>query len=309
VGLAEAIFPVLALALAGYIAARSGYLQLPETLALSKFTFNLIIPCLLFVNMVHADIPDNFGIDFLLAFYLPVLCVYLIAVLLARFWLVADARLQSVFAMATTYSNTTVVGIPLVLQTLGSEALLPLFLIIATQNLVLFSIGTIVAEREQFDIQAMLQSIARLIKQLLSSPLTASLIAGLTFNLLSVPLYQPLDTSLTLMSEAAIPCALFILGTTLHQYKVGQQIKPALIITALKLLLLPLLMALSMLMVFEIDPLWAKTAILGAAMPVGISAYVFSIRYNTGLAPVAAASVISTLLCLLPMTLVLLLVP
>lgn len=308
-GLFEGIFPVLALALAGYAAARSGYLQMPETLALSKFTFNLIIPCLLFVNMVHADIPENFGINFLLAFYSAVLCVYLLAVLLARYWLAADSNMQAVFAMATTYSNTTVVGIPLVLQTLGSEALLPLFLIIATQNLVLFSIGTLVAEREQFDIKAMLQSIARLLKQLLSSPLTASLIAGLMFNLLQIPLYPPLDTSLTLMSEAAIPCALFILGTTLHQYKVGHQIKPALIITSLKLILLPSLMAVSMLVIFDIDPLWAKTAILGAAMPVGISAYVFSIRYNTGQAAVAAASVISTLASLLPLTLVLLWVP
>ncbi|MBU2099018.1 MAG: AEC family transporter, partial [Gammaproteobacteria bacterium] len=256
-----------------------------------------------------ADIPENFGINFLLAFYSAVLCVYLLAVLLARYWLAADSNMQAVFAMATTYSNTTVVGIPLVLQTLGSEALLPLFLIIATQNLVLFSIGTLVAEREQFDIKAMLQSIARLLKQLLSSPLTASLIAGLMFNLLQIPLYPPLDTSLTLMSEAAIPCALFILGTTLHQYKVGHQIKPALIITSLKLILLPSLMAVSMLVIFDIDPLWAKTAILGAAMPVGISAYVFSIRYNTGQAAVAAASVISTLASLLPLTLVLLWVP
>ena len=308
-GLLEGIFPVLALALAGYAAARSGYLQMSETLALSRFTFNLIIPCLLFVNMVHADIPENFGINFLLAFYSAVLCVYLIAALLARFWLAADATLQSVFAMATTYSNTTVVGIPLVLQMLGSEALLPLFLIIATQNLVLFSVGTLVAEREHFDIKSMTRSIAHLIKQLLGSPLTASLIAGLTFNLLAIPLYQPLDTSLTLMSEAAIPCALFVLGTTLHQYKVGHQLKPALIITGLKLGLLPLLMALSMQVIFDIDPLWAKTAILGATMPVGISAYVFSIRYNSGQAAVAAASVISTLASLLPLSLVLLWVP
>jgi malonate transporter and related proteins len=309
VSLLEGIFPVLALALAGYAAARSGYLKLPETLALSRFTFNLIIPCLLFVNMVHADIPTNFGVKFLLAFYLPVLFVYLIAVLIARYWLSADATLQSVFAMATTYSNTTVVGIPLVLQMLGNDALLPLFLIIATQNLVLFSLGTIIAEREHFDIKAILQSIARLLKQLLGSPLTASLIAGLTFNLLEIPLFQPLDASLTLMSQAAIPCALFVLGTSLHQYKVGHQIKPALMITGLKLLMLPLLVTLSMLVVFDIDPLWAKTAILGATMPVGISAYVFSIRYHTGEATVAAASVISTLASLLPLTLVLLLVP
>ncbi len=108
--LLKGIFPILALALSGYVAARSACLKLPETLALSRLTFKLITPCLLFVNMVHADIPTNFGVKFLLAFYLPVLCVYLIAVLIARYWLAADATLQSVFATATTYSNTTVVS-------------------------------------------------------------------------------------------------------------------------------------------------------------------------------------------------------
>ncbi len=301
----EGIFPILAIALAGYLAARSGYLKENEYLAIARFTFNLIIPCLLFINMLHADIPDNFGIDFLLAFYVAVLFVYLIAMLLARHVFKAGASLQAVLAISATYSNTTVVGIPLVLQTLGSEALLPLFMIIATQNLVLFSVGTVFAEREQFDIRALAASLVRLLRQLLSSPLTASLIAGLTFNLLGIGLYQPLDASLSLMSEAAIPTALFVLGTSLHQYQVGRQLPAALLITALKLIVLPILVWLTMYQLFTFDPLWAKTALLASAMPVGISAYVFALRYQTGQSAVAAASVISTLLSLIPLTLIL----
>jgi len=305
----EGIFPVLILAAAGYIAARSEWLKMPEYVALAKFTFNLVIPCLLFIRMVHAEIPANFGVDFLMAFYLAVLSVYLISVVVAARLLKANAAAQAVFAMGTTYSNTTVVGIPLVLQTLGQDALLPLFLIIATQNLVLFTVGTLLAERERFDAQAVVQSLLRLCKQLLGSPLTSSLLAGLAFNLLGIPLYKPLDTTLSLMSEAAIPCALFILGTTLHQYRVRSEIKPALLITAIKLVLLPVLMTVTMVLVFDIEPLWAKTAVLAAAMPVGINAYVFSMRYNTGQAPIAAASVISAVISLIPMTLVLMLFP
>ena len=139
--LLEGIFPILALALTGYLVARSGYLKEAEYQAIARFTFNLIIPCLLFINMVHAEIPANFGVDFLLAFYLAVLVVYLAAMLVARHVFKADAPLQAVLAIGATYSNTTVVGIPLVLQTLGTDALLPLFMIIATQNLVLFSLG------------------------------------------------------------------------------------------------------------------------------------------------------------------------
>ena len=102
---------------------------------------------------------------------------------------------------------------------------------------------------------------------------------------------------------------LFILGTTLHQYRVRSETKPALLITAIKLVLLPVLMTVTMVLVFDIEPLWVKTAVLAAAMPVGINAYVFSMRYNTGQAPVAAASVISAVISLIPMTLVLVLFP
>lgn len=304
--LLEGIFPILALALTGYLVARSGYLKEAEYQAIARFTFNLIIPCLLFINMVHAEIPANFGVDFLLAFYLAVLVVYLAAMLVARHVFKADAPLQAVLAIGATYSNTTVVGIPLVLQTLGTDALLPLFMIIATQNLVLFSLGTVFAERQHFNIRALAGSLLRLARQLLSSPLTASLIAGLAFNLLGVGLYQPLDASLSLMSEAAIPTALFVLGTSLHQYQVGRQLPPALMMTALKLIALPVMVWITMYQLFDIDPLWAKTALLGSAMPVGISAYVFAVRYHTGQPAVAAASVISTLLSLIPLTLVLL---
>lgn len=301
----EGFFPILLLAMAGYLAARTGFLKETEYLAIARFTFTLVIPCLLFINMVHADIPRNMGLDFLVAFYLPVALLYIVATVLARFIFKANAALQSVMAMGVCYSNTTVVGIPLVLQTLGSDALLPLFLIIATQNLVLFSLGTVFAEREQFDIRSLFASLLRLLRQLLSSPLTVSLIAGLTFNLVGWRLYAPLDVSLSLMSEAAIPTALFVLGTSLHQYQVGRQLAPAMIITALKLAILPLLVWLSMYQIFDIDPLWAKTALLGSAMPVGISAYVFAIRYQTGQPAVAAASVISTVVSLLPLALIL----
>lgn len=305
----EGIFPILALALTGYLVARSGFLKEAEYQAIARFTFSLVIPCLLFINMVHAEIPENFGVDFLLAFYLSVLIVYLAAMLLAARVYQADARLQAVFAMGATYSNTTVVGIPLVLQTLGTDALLPLFMIIATQNLVLFSLGTVFAERHHFDIRALTGSLLRLARPLLTSPLTVSLIAGLAFNLLGIGLYQPLDASLLLMSEAAIPTALFVLGTSLHQYQVGRQLPAALTMTTLKLIALPFMVWLTMYHLFDIDPLWAKTALLGSAMPVGISAYVFAIRYQTGQPAVAAASVISTLICLMPLTLVLLWVP
>ncbi len=299
------IFPILALAFTGYVAARSEFLRRSDCEALSRFTFNLVIPCLLFINTANSEIPQDLGFSFLLAFYAAVLLMFLVSMLIGRFLYAYSAIQQATFAMGASYSNTTIVGIPLVLQTLGQEALLPLFLIIAIQNLVLFSVGTIAAERENFELTALLKTLFNLFRQLLSSPLTVSLIAGLLFNLLDIPLWQPVQDSIRLLSNAAIPLALFVLGTSLHQYQVKGQINPALMMTLLKLMVLPLLVWFSMFHVFTIDPMWATTAVLGAAMPVGISAYVFASRYQACQATVAAGSLISTVACLLPVLIIL----
>lgn len=161
------IFPILALALAGYLTARSNYLQRSDCETLSRFTFNLVIPCLLFINTATSDIPDDFGLSFLLAFYGAVLLLYLVSMLLAALFFRYNATQQAVFAMGTSYSNTTIVGIPLVLQTLGSDALLPLFLIIAVQNLFLFTVGTLAVERSRLELSALLRTLLNLLQQLI----------------------------------------------------------------------------------------------------------------------------------------------
>lgn len=107
---------------------------------------------------------------------------------------------------------------------------------------------------------------------------------------------KPLEYSITLLSQAAVPAALFVLGASLNKYKMRGNISPALVIVALKMLLLPLIVWLFVFRVFSVDPLWASTALLTAAMPIGISVYVFSQKYQKYEVPIATGIVPSTVL-------------
>lgn len=106
---------------------------------------------------------------------------------------------------------------------------------------------------------------------------------------------KPLEYSITLLSQAAVPAPLFVLGASLNKYKMRGNISPALVV-ALKMLLLPLIVWLFVFRVFSVDPLWASTALLTAAMPIGISVYVFSQKYQKYEAPIATGIVPSTVL-------------
>ena len=206
--------------------------------------------------------------------------------------------------MGASYSNATIVGIPICLYALGEEALLPLFIIVSVHNLVLFTVGIFVAQRDSLSLSSFLGDFFVIVRQLLSSPITASLILGGMVNLLDIPIYKPLVEAITLLSSAAVPSALFVLGCSLNRYKIQGHLAPALTIVALKTLCFPLLVWLLLFQVFDISTLWAGTALLTSAMPVGISAYIFSKKYSLYEAPIATSIVLSTLASLLSLSVV-----
>ena len=299
------ILPVIALALTGYLFAWRGWLRADEAAVLSRFTFTLAIPSLLFLSLATATIPADTGGSLLLAYYIPVLTIYLLAAWLGWRLFALDAPQRSVLAMGAAYSNTTVIGIPLVVQVLGRDALVPLFLLIAIQNLFLFTVGTLVAEFGQGGRHSLRSELFNLGRQLLSSPITASLFAGLIFNASGLPLHAPVAGTLQLIADAAIPLALFVLGTSLQRFRIGGAIRPALLMSGLKCMALPLLVWLFCFQLFAMDPLWAQTALLASALPTGISAYVFAVRYDTGHAMIAAGSLMTAILAIAPVLIVL----
>ncbi len=301
------IFPVLAVAMAGYATLALRWFDRKDTDALSRVTFDILIPSLLFVSTARSEVNLGESGQFLAAYYGSVLVIYVLGLLVGRIYFHYAAKEQSVFAMGCAYSNTTILGIPLVAQALGEEALLPLFLIISIQNLVMFMVGTVAAEYGHLSTESVIKVFTRMAKQLLSSPITASLIAGLLCNIANIPVWDPLFNSIEILSRAAVPTSLFVLGMSLYHYNLRQQVVAASIMTVINTALLPILVWIAMFRVFEVDPLWANTGVLASAMPVGISAYVFANRYKTGHAAVAAGSLLSAVLAPLTLTVVLLL--
>jgi predicted permease len=65
---------------------------------------------------------------------------------------------------------------------------------------------------------------------------------------------------------------------------------------AIKLLVCPLAVWALATFIFEVPPLWAKVAILLAAMPVGVNVYLFGVRYDAGQAESATAILLSSIL-------------
>jgi hypothetical protein len=251
---------------------------------------------MLFYGMATAVLPEVMDWDLLWGYYLAILLVYLAGMVIARVRYGPGQVRLSVIGMGCAYPNVTILGIPICIELLGEAAFVPMFMLIALNNLLILSFGTVIAELKREEGGALRAHLFTIGKGLVKNPISGSLLAGAAVNLVGVPIYQPLLESLELLSRAAIPAALMALGAGLNRYRIHGEIPMALVLTGMKLLVLPGLVWLLTVFVLDLDILWAQTAVLLACMPVGITVYVFSMRYRSCENLVATAIVLSCML-------------
>lgn len=315
----NALLPVVLICALGYLARKRHWLSELEGAAIERISFWFLIPCLLFRGAATAQFPADMHWDYLFGFYGILMVVYLAGMLIGHWCFGYRLRELSIYGMGGAYANATVLGIPITLAFFGQEALVPMLVIICVHNLLIFAFGTALAEwgvpapaplagraestssssRVSVDEHApvsLLAKLWRVLTEMLLNPISGSLLAGALYNLSGLGLPTLADSTLQLLAGAAIPGSVFGLGTALTRYHIRGEISRALVMTVLKLLVMPALMWLGMVHFFAVDPLWAKAAVMIAAMPVGISVYVFSRRYECCETVAATAIVLSSLL-------------
>jgi predicted permease len=139
---------------------------------------------------------------------------------------------------------------------------------------------------------------------LIRNPIVMALIAGSLWRQTGLGLTPVVKSMLTMLSESSVPTALVALGFSLAILPLAGQIRPALLIVFLKMLVMPLV-ALSLGLILSVPPMWVAVAVIFAAIPTGANAYLFATRYRAALAPVSAAIGIGTALAAITLPLVL----
>jgi len=289
------IFPVFAIALAGYLFARFNIIDTRDVEGISKFVFAIAIPVLLFNSMAKITLPEDFNWQYWLSYYGIALLIYAVGHWISKRWFVHAPKEQAIFGLGAAYSNMVLVGLPVITAGLGDRALLPVFMIISVHSALLFFIVTLLAERSNGEGFTPAQIAFQTLKNILSNPIIIGLVLGLLFNLLRIPRPDMLNEALTTLGDAALPCALFVLGASLNAYKLAGHMAEAWTIIALKMVIQPLLVALLAFGVFHLDPLWGAVAVMLAGMPVGINVFIFAQKYQAGIPAASSAILLSTL--------------
>ena len=98
------------------------------------------------------------------------------------------------------------------------------------------------------------------------------------------------------IGDVAATVALISVGLNLRKYGIHGNVRPALVVAAIKLVVMPAIVLFVVLHVITLSPAWARAIVLAAACPTGVNAYVVASRFRTGEAMSSNAITITTLL-------------
>jgi predicted permease len=253
------LLPIFLLAGLGALLARLRWLRPGWHLGVTELTAKFLIPALLFTSTYRTGIPASLSWQVLGAFYLPLVVLFAAARLLVR-----PRQSGAATALAATYSNTVFVGIPVLVQALGSASLQFAYPVIAFHSLVCFSLYHLTDERGGAGWVAP-------IVNALTNPIVVALLLGLALNLAGLALPQALTGPLDILGSATLPCALLALGASVASLKL-QRWAAACAVALAKLVVLPLAVMALAVFAFDLPRAAASVLVVLASCPVGINA-------------------------------------
>ena len=295
-----AVLPVFGLVACGYLAGRFHIVTQASSVALNQFVYAFALPAMLFVAVYRGSLQEILSGGFILAVIVATLGTALAGFFLSHFQGASPAE-NTMRALNASFANTGYLGIPLVTVAYGERAALPAALATVATNFVSFALAIVCLE---LFVNPRPGGVRRALRGVVMSPLIWPIALAILLVSLNVKVPLPVERFATLLAAAAGPCALFAIGLFVSQLSIRAGAAASWQTTALKLALHPLLMALLVYYVFAVDPLWAKIAIVCAALPLGATAFVLAQRYGMLEAETSTGAVVSTAASLLTVSIV-----
>lgn len=298
------VFPVFALILLGYGCRKRAILSAGAATELNRFVIFLGLPALLFESSAGLTPADFGNLRFIAVFVIGMAAVFALMAWVGRRRGAAagDIVLDS---LGASYANVGFMGIPLCLLAFGRDSMPPAVIAMVLTACLLFALAIVLLEltlhAERHPGRSLLMTVGSLLRNpILIAPLLGGLVAASGHALPSgvAQLFK-------LLGAAASPCALVSLGLFLAQPVARGQGGQVGLLVGFKLLLHPAVTALLAYWLLPLPKVWADTALLLSAMPIGTGPYMLAELYGRDAAPLSRAILVSTLLSLATISLIL----
>ena len=295
----DIVVPMFALMLCGYASVHFRILGAEGIKGLSNFVFFFAIPALLFHGIANSRAAEHDEMAIVYAYFLACLIVFAVTMAVGRLVFRLSLQEQAIMAFTATFSNTVLLGIPIIYTAFGERGVLPVTLITSFHSIILLTLATTIIEVGQGQGGKFLHSLPKTMLALVRNPLLLAIIAGFVVRLLGWHSPVVVDGFLALLTGSAAPCALFALGATLAGFHLGGGIKETAFLTLMKMVVHPLLVWFLVTEIFTLAPIQIAVAVILAALPAGQNGFILAQRYGIYVERAASAVLITTAISVL----------
>ena len=272
------------------------------------FILYVALPALFFRILSKTPFEQLAQVDFIKATTLATasaLAVSFLIGLVACRGRLADATIA---AVAGGFGNVGYMGPGLALATLGPEAAVPVALIFSFDALLVFTLVPLLMALSGAVRTSWARTLRDVVFGILFNPLLIASALGVAAAAFRFEPPVAVDRLLQFLYTSAAPCALFALGVTVALRPLGAMPREVPWLIGVKLVLHPVLVVVLLSMFGDFSATWVGTAVLMAALPPALTAFVFARQYGTWIEPASSVVLIGTVASVATLTAVMWLV-
>jgi len=286
------VVPIFAIAGVGFLLERrlAGSVKV-----LSSVSFNALSPCLVFTQLVGSSMSAT-DAGRMAAFCLLLTSIMGFAARIAAGPLHLGSKTRTSFLLTVMFSNSGNYALPVILFAFGREGLSHASIYFVSSAVILYTAGVFIAAHGGHGFR-------RAMSGLLRVPSLYALAVALIFLVTRTPIPTAIVRPIAMLSDAAIPMMLLVLGMQLKRVTFPERPAAVLIAVALSLLVAPVI-GITLASLLGMTGIARDVAIVVSAMPAAVVTSVLALEFDLDSVFVTCVVFVSTLLS--PVTLVLL---
>ena len=284
------LFPILLAACVGFALAK--WLKINPR-PISQIIFYIFSPVLVFKLIIGSQLSNQ---DILRTLGFTIVLIIVVGLLT---WLIGsilkfDRKTLAAVLITAMFMNAGNYGLPLTSFAFGQAALAFATVFFVVNAVLTNTIGIVIASSGS-------RSVWNAIKDLVKFPAIYALVLGVLFLQFKWQLPSGIDRTVTLLSNAAIPSMLVLLGMQLVNIRIDGRTLPLILTCGMRLLIAPLL-AFGLTKLFGMTGPSSQAVILEAAMPAAVLTTILATEFDAEPNFVTSAVMITTLLSPLTLT-------
>ncbi len=287
---ADNLLPILLISGAGFLL---GKLLSVDSRALGRVIFYVFSPALVFTLIKDTKLPYD-KILLIVGFALSVMFISGGLALLAGKIMRFERPVLMAVLLTAMFANTGNYGMPVIKFAFGEEALAYASVYFVTVAITFNTVGVLIASLGHLNWKEALLG-------LLKVPVVYAIVAAVLVLEAGWILPAPLDRTTELLSNAAIPAMLILLGLELQRVEWSRQVRALTLSTAIRLLIGPAV-GLGLAALFGLSGPTRQAGVLEASMPSAVLTTVLASEYRLEPSLVTSIVFVSTLFSPLTLT-------